>query len=577
MLEIKVPLIPGNKKGIVGKIDIVVGDLVEKDQVLCHVETAKGNRQIKAIEKGIINKILVEEGDEVSSNEILILLSDENETVESFNKKDNIENTDNKNNTEKSKEIEKEIDKEIEKETYIDRDLVIIGAGPGGYYGAIYASKRGLKVTLIEKENFGGTCLNVGCIPTKSLVQSMSIYESLKDMDLFGVNVDSNISLNLSKVNNRKNDVVNTLVSGVKYLLEKNNVEVIKGEAYFIDNHIIKVGNLSIRAKDIIIATGSIKSILPIKGNDLKGVIDSTDALNVDTIPSSMTVIGGGVIGMEFSFIYNAFGSKINIIEFKDNLLPMMDRDAGVYMENICKEKGINVYTSSKVLSIEETIEKKYIVTFEKEGKIYKTISDKVLMATGRKANIENLRLFNTSIKVNEKNGNILVDKYKKTTLDHVYAIGDVSSNLKLAHLAYHEAMVSIDYILGEKRELKEENIPSVVYTDPEIAQVGYSEEELIRKGIKFKSSKYDFHGNGKALIMNKNKGFIKILYSNDYKILGGLIVGPDASALISSIAIIITNNISIYDIVNTVFPHPTTAEVIHEVFMNAIGRGVHN
>ncbi len=313
-----------------------------------------------------------------------------------------------------------------------------------------------------------------------------------------------------------------------------------------------------------------------VDGYDLEGVIDSTEALNLNEIPESLLVIGGGVIGLEFAFIYNTFGSKVHVVEFQDALLPMLDLDAGKEIESICKEKNIYVSTSSKVVSIKETVEKKYIVTFEKNGKTYSSIADKVLMSTGRKANINGLGLENTSIKFDEKNANIIVNEYKQTNLSNIYAIGDVSSKLKLAHLASHEAMIAVDHILGEKREIKNIHVPSVVYTNPEIAVIGYREQDLKNQNIKYKCSKFEFIANGKALTMNQNKGFIKILASEKDEILGAVICGPDASTLISSITIAMTNNISIQQLTHTIFAHPTTAEVIHETSLDLIGRGVH-
>ena len=287
-------------------------------------------------------------------------------------------------------------------------------------------------------------------------------------------------------------------------------------------------------------------------------------------------VIGGGVIGLEFAFIYNSFGSSVHVVEFQDRLLPMFDYDAGDMIENVCKENNIHINTSSKVVNIRKTVENKYIVDFEKESKLYSSVADKVLMATGRKANIDGLGIENTSININEKSGDIIVNEYKQTNLANIYAIGDVSSKLKLAHLASQEALLAVDHIFGEKRLIKDIHVPSVVYTHPEIAIVGYSEEDLKNKDIKYKLSKFDFIANGKALTMNQNKGFIKILASENDEILGTVICGPDASTLISSITIAMTNNISVKQLTQTVFAHPTTAEVIHEATLDLIGRGVH-
>lgn len=561
MVEIIVPIIPGKKLGVVGKIDIDVGEKVEKDQVLCQVETAKGNRQIRASISGYIKEILVEEGQEVASNKILILI-DENMQL---NPEPNVQRV------EKIQSFEKNNSEET-----LEKDLLIIGSGPGGYVAAIYARKRGLDVGLVEKDRLGGTCLNIGCIPTKSMVQSAHFYDSLKEMEMFGIEGDFSSSVNIEKVVQRKNDVVDTLVSGIEYLINKNDIELFYGQAEFINDKLVKVGNKMVKAKNIIIATGSQPSILKVEGHNLDGVIDSTEALNLNEIPENLLIIGGGVIGLEFAFVYNTFGSKVHVVEFQDRLLPMFDQDAGELIESICEEKDIQISISSKVISIKETLENKYIVNFEKDGKLYYSIADKVLMSTGRKANIDGLGIENTSIKINEKSGNIIVNEYKQTNLSNVYAIGDVSSKLKLAHLASHEAFIAVDHIFGEKREIKNIHVPSVVYTNPEIAVVGHSEQDLKNKNLKYRVSKFEFVANGKALTMNQNKGFIKLLASEKDEILGAVICGADASTLISSITIAMKNNISIKQLTQTVFAHPTTAEVIHEAALDLIGRGVH-
>lgn len=562
MLEIKMPVIPGNKPNIVGKIDYSVGDKVDKDQVIFSVETAKGNRQIKSKEAGIIKEILVEEGNEVKANEVLVIVEEigsEEETIKQ------------ENNIPEKKVLEVEIN---EKE--ISKDLLVIGAGPAGYVAAIYAAKRGLDVALIEKNSLGGTCLNVGCIPTKSLVQTADYFEALKSMNKFGIELNSGFEIDMKKVQARKNEVVSTLVSGIDFLLKKNNIQLISGNAEFVDNETVKVNETIIKAKNIVIATGSVPATLNVKGGDLPGVMDSTDALSLEEIPDSLTIIGGGVIGLEFAFIYNSFGSRVKLIEYQNYLLPMFDMEVAEEIRMIAEERGIQVLTSSKVQEISETVEGDLIVSFEKDGKMLSTVSNKILMATGRKANTEGLGLENTSMNVNEKSGNILVNEFKQTNVEHIYAIGDVSSNLKLAHLASHEGMVAVDHILGEKRELSEKNIPSVVYTNPELAIVGYSEEELKEKNIEYKSSRFDFVANGKALTMNQNRGFVKVLADKNGKLLGCSIIGPDASSLISSLTIALANNISVEELTHTVFAHPTTAEVIHEACLDFIGRGVH-
>lgn len=557
LVEIKVPIIPGKKTHSLGKIEIDLGQKVEKGQVLCHVETAKGNREIKASESGLVDRILYEEGDDVDAGETLIILKIPRENQAS--------------------EISEESSlEETGDEKIIKKDLLVIGAGPGGYVGAIYGAKCGLDVALVEKDRLGGTCLNVGCIPTKSLVESAHRLDMARELSDFGIDGPREFAPNMPKIVERKDGIVENLVSGIDHLLKKNEVDLLRSQASFLDDKRVKVGSTIIEAKNIIIATGSNENVLKIEGHDLKGVITSTEALDLKEIPETLLVIGGGVIGLEFASIFKTFGSQVHIIEYQDSLLPMFDKDCGSEMERICEEKDIRVSTSAKVTSIKESIEGKYIVTYEKDGKVLSSIGDKVLMATGRRANTQGLGLEKTRVMVNEKNGNILVDENRKTTVDHIFAIGDVSNRLKLAHLASHEAILAVDYILGDERSLLDKEIPSVVYTRPEIASIGYREEELKEKNISYKKSIFDFAANGKAMTMGENKGFIKLLAGDDDEILGCVIIGPDASNLIACLSLAIKNKLRAKDIMHTVFAHPTTSEVIHEAALDIHDRGIH-
>lgn len=557
LVEIKVPIIPGKKTHVLGKIEVGLGQKVKEKDLLCHIETAKGNREIRANTSGLVEKILHEEADEVEVGETLIIIKAPRKNSH-------------------SEVLEKSPVEESGDEKLIKKDLLVIGAGPGGYVGAIYAAKRGLDVALVEKDSLGGTCLNVGCIPTKSLVESAHRLDMAKELSDFGIEGTNEFTPNMARIVERKDGIVENLVSGIDHLLKKNKVDLIRGQASFLNDKRVKLGSTIIEAENIIIATGSSENILKIEGHDLKGVITSTEALDLEEVPESLLVIGGGVIGLEFATIYRSFGSKVHIIEYQDSLLPMFDKDCGSEMERICEEGNIKVSTSAKVTSIKESIEGKYIVTYEKDGKVLSTIGDKVLMATGRRANTEGLGLDNTSIKVDEKNGNIIVDKNRKTSLDHIFAIGDVSNGLKLAHLASHEAILAVDYILGDERELTDKEIPSVVYTRPEISSIGYSEEELKEKNISYKKSIFNFAANGKAMTMGEDKGFIKLLAGEDDEILGCVIIGPDASNLIASISLAIKNKLTVKDIMHTVFAHPSTSEVIHEASLDIHERGIH-
>lgn len=562
MVEIKTPMLPSNKPLIVGKIDVRVGDHVEQGQVICQIETAKGNHQIKATEAGTIAEILVEEGREVVANDVLMVIDEQG-----------------KIQPEQQSESNKEILTTVPTDTvqhHLEKDLLVIGAGPGGYVAAIYASKRGMDVAIAERKKLGGTCLNIGCIPTKSMVQSAHLFELLNEMDLFGIEGDFHASINMEKVLQRKDEVVDTLVSGIEYLLNKNKVTVLQGTAHFLSDTEVQVGSTIIKAKNIIIATGSVAASLRVEGCDLPGVIDSTAALDLHKVPDSLVVIGGGVIGLEFAFIYNTFGSKVHVVEFQKSLLPMLDADAGKFIEGICKEKHIQTSTSSKVISIKQTVEGEYIVAYEKDGTTSYTIADKVLMSTGRRANTNGLGLEHTSIKTNKRTGEILVDEYEQTNVPHIYAIGDVSSKVKLAHLASQQGCVAVDHMLVEKHPISDTNVPSVVYTNPEIATVGYTEQALKEQGIPYKVSRFDFSANGRALTMNQTEGFVKLLASEDGTLLGAVICGPDASSLIAGVTVAMTNGVTVEQLTQTIFAHPTTSEAIREAALALIGRGIH-
>lgn len=550
-MEIKLETISGHSKtSKIGKINVQVGDEVKTNEILLQLETNKGNSPFKAKGDFKIEEIKVSEGDEVKVGDILFIVSGES-------KINNKPKVDYFGNMIKGKKED------------IKADLLVIGGGPGGYVAAIYAAKKGLNTVLVEREKLGGTCLNVGCIPTKALVKSSEVYKEALLGEEFGFEIE-NIKVNMNKVIDRKDKIRENLVSGIDYLLSKNNVRVIKGDASFLDDKIIvaKRGKdeYKIEAKNIIVATGSKISKINIKGIDLPFVLNSKSALDNKNLPKSITIIGGGVIGMEFAFIYSNFGVKVNVVEYMDRLLTMVDDDISEEIKNIAKLNGINIYTSSKVTKIEESENGAAIVFFENEGKEKYLISENVLVAIGREPNMDGLNIEKTSIELNERGKGIKVDNTLKTNVPGIYAIGDVNNKMQLAHVASHQGIIAVDNILSEDKEMQYDCVPNVIFTAPEIASVGLTERECIEKKINIKVSKFPFSANGKALTMGESRGFIKIIKDIDNnKIVGASIIGADASSLISTLTVIIKNNIKDNDIADTIFAHPTTGEVIHE------------
>ena len=451
----------------------------------------------------------------------------------------------------------------------IQTDLLIIGAGPGGYVAAIYAAKNGLDVTLVEKSRLGGTCLNIGCIPTKTLVKSSEVSQNIRNAEEFGIEIDGNISVNMNKVIERKDNVAERLVSGIEYLMKKNKIRVISGNASFTDKNIVNVlgdDNYTIYGRDIIIATGSKISNINIPGIDLPFVLNSTTALSSTELPGSITIIGGGVIGMEFAFIYSNFGVNVNVIEFLDRTLTMVDKDISREIQRVAKRQKIKIHTSSKVTKIEGSEDGKAIITYEDKKGVHSLVSDKVLAAIGREPNLDGLNIENSNVKLNDNTRGIKVDNSMKTNIDNIYAIGDVTDIIQLAHVASHQGLVAVDNILNKDRKVDYLSVPNVIFTSPEIASVGLTEDKSKEEGLDITVSKIPFSGNGKALAMNETRGFVKLIKNNETgKIIGGSIIGPDASSLITILTIAIQNGLTEHEINNTIFPHPTTSEVIQE------------
>lgn len=556
-MEIKMAVIPGGKKGSVGKINVKAGAQVAAGDILAQVETGKGNRAIKAAADGVIRQVLVEEGSEVSSQQTMFVMEPQQAS-------DSPE-------TEPQQPVTGE-----QKTQEIDTELLIIGAGPGGYVAAIYAAKKGLKVTLVEKEELGGTCLNVGCIPTKALVKSSEVCHSVRHSSFFGIEAGTALQVNMQQIIRRKDEVKEKLISGIGYLMEKNSIQVIRGQASFLSDKQVCVtgeGKTVISAKHMIIATGSKISKVNIPGIELPFVMNSTDALSCTELPASITIIGGGVIGMEFAFIYRNLGVEVQVVEFMDRLLTMLDHDLSDELRLAAEQAGIRIHTGAKVTRIQRADQGQAIVTYETRDGEHLLVSEKVLVAIGREPNMDGLELDKAGIQLNERGRGIAVDSRMRTNVEHIYAIGDVTNILQLAHVASHQGITAVDAILGEKTVMHYTAVPNVIFTSPEIASVGLLERECREQGLDYRVSKVSFSSNGKALTMNEPDGFIKLIKDNPSgRIVGGAIIGPDAASLISALTLAIANGLTEEQIRDTIFAHPTTGEVLHEA---AFGLGI--
>ena len=459
----------------------------------------------------------------------------------------------------------------------VEKELLIIGAGPGGYVAAIYAAKKGLDVTLVDGRWIGGACLNEGCIPTKALVKSAEMYNDLLNGEHLGVSA-SEVRVDLAKVIDHKDEVKNKLISGIAYLLKKYNVEVIEAYAEFVNDSEVLIKTSEeylIKAKNIIIATGSKTKHLPIEGIDLDKVFDSEKLLNNKHLPKSMTIIGGGIIGMEFAFIYANMGVKVNVVEFLPRILPTIEKDVALRLVRFAKQLNIDIYTQSAVERIEE-VEGLLRVHFKRKDKEEYLDSEYVLEAVGRGPNLDKLNIEKTKIEFDKKSG-IKVDKKMRTNLNNIYAIGDVTNIMQLAHVASHQALVAVDNILGEDKSMEYNAIPSVIFTSPQIATVGVTEEMLKEKGVEYNIIKTPYSANGKALILESETGFIKLLQNKDtLELIGATVFGKEAENLIASYTIAIQNKLKADDIKETVFAHPTIQELVHESALGLNKEAIH-
>lgn len=445
-------------------------------------------------------------------------------------------------------------------------DLIIIGAGPGGYETAIAAAREGMKVVLVEAGALGGTCLNEGCIPTKCLCRSAEVADLMKEAATFGVVAESG-GINLVEVMKRKNEVVAQLAAGVASLLKSPGITLVQGKATFAGPHEVIVGEEHFSAPHIMIATGSSAKKLPIPGADLPGVVTSREMLQLEQIPKRLCVIGGGVVGMEFASVFRSFGSEVSVVEYAKEILPSFDRDIAKRLRTALKRKGISFNVGAAVTEISK-VDGGYKVAFVSGNKEGQVEADLVLMAVGRGPRLQHLGLDEIGMQYTSRG--IVVDENMQTNIEGVYAIGDVNGICPLAHAATAQGRCALYHILGKDGAPDLQLVPAAVFTVPEVAMVGHTEETASAAGLEYSIRKAFYRANGKSLSMGESEGIVKLLVGPDGLLLGAHVLGAHAADLIHELALAMHTKMGVERIQSLIHAHPSLSEILHDAVMNA-------
>lgn len=459
----------------------------------------------------------------------------------------------------------------------VEVDTLVVGAGPGGYVAAIRAAQLGQKVTIVDKGALGGVCLNVGCIPSKALITAGQKAAEAQGIEELGIKAEK-VSVDFSKVQEWKDSVVNKLTSGVEGLLKGNKVDIVSGEAYFVDKNTAKVmdekNSQTYKFNNCIIATGSTPIEIPsFKFSDR--VLDSTGALSLKEIPKKLVVIGGGYVGTELGTAFANFGTEVTFLEGAKDILGGFEKQMTQVVKKRLKKKGVTIVTEAVAKGVEETKDG-VKVTYEAKGKEETLEADYVLVTVGRKPNTEDIGLEQVGIELDER-GRVKTDKQCRTSVDNIYAIGDITAGPPLAHKASYEGKIAAEVISGEKSEVDYIGVPAVAFTEPELATVGLSEQEAKDKGFNVKVGKFPFAANGRALALNEADGFLKLITrKEDGLVLGGQIAGPNASDMISEIGLAVESGMTAEDIALTIHAHPTLGEITMEAAEVGLGKPVH-
>lgn len=537
------------------------GDPVKEGEIILEIMTDKTSMEIEAEESGILLKIVHNDGDTVPVTEVIGYIGEENESVDTL-MPEIIEDTGEKESEEDKRMIRLEDNYQV----------VVIGGGPAGYVAAIKAAQLGARVAIVEKGAFGGTCLNVGCIPTKTYLKNAEIIEHIREASTRGILIDSSqIKVDMEKVQEFKNSVVRKLTSGVEALLKSNGVDIYQGVGRINKNKDVVVNDSQIvKADKIILAGGSKASKINIPGIESDKVLTSDDLLAIKEVPETLAVIGGGVIGTEMGQSFAGLGSKVIIIEMMDRIVPPLDREVSAELTKIIKKKGMTVITSARITEIVDKGDKLEIKIDGKES----VIADKALISIGRVPDLEGVG----EMKFETERGKIKVNKYMETSVKGIYAPGDVNGIKMLAHVAFRMGEVAAENaVQGNHRSIRLLSAPSVVYTSPEVAMVGLTEEEARAKYDDIRIGRFSFAANGRALASSEAHGFVKVIADNRYgEVLGVHIIGPSAAEIITQASLIMEMEITVDEVIKTIYGHPTYSEALFEAFADVLGEAVH-
>ncbi len=569
VVEIKIPDIGDFKDVPVIELFVAPGDTVEKETALITLETDKASMEVPSPQAGIIQAVKVKVGDKVSEGSVILTLTVADQVTTSIST-ENTPATSNKTVVTPAASAIPVASAKNQVATIstgdIHAEVVVLGAGPGGYTAAFRAADLGKKVVLIERyATLGGVCLNVGCIPSKALLHAAKVITEAEDVESHGI-VFGKPQIDINKLRTWKESVIGKLTKGLKALAKQRKVEVVHGTGKFVTPHLIQVetadGRKTVSFDHCIIAAGSSVARIPGFPYDDPRLIDSTGALQLQDVPEHLLIIGGGIIGLEMATVYSALGSKISVVEWMDQLIPGADPDLVKPLHRRIKKRYEAIYLKTKVTRIEAN-ESGLTVTFEGENAPKAQTYDRILMAVGRRPNGRNIGAENIGIHVNER-GFIPVDQQLRTNLPHIFAIGDIVGEPMLAHKATYEGKLAAEIIAGHKAIFDARTIPSVAYTDPEIAWMGLTEKEAIKQGIDYEKASFPWAASGRAISMAREEGLTQLLLDKQTRrILGAGMVGINAGELIAETVLALEMGADMEDISLTIHPHPTLSETV--------------
>ena len=552
------------------------GDKVETGEILLEIMTDKTSMELEAEDSGYLIKIIKGDGETVPVTEVIGYIGAEGEVAPEGISKDAVETSENVSDKKEKEPIKErgieERNTAVKSEKGEDEfDVVVIGGGPAGYVAAIRAAQVGGKVAVVEKSELGGTCLNRGCIPTKTFLKNAEIIEGIEMSSKRGIILENEkFTVDMPKVVSLKNEIVKTLTNGVQGLLKSNSIKIFKGVGKINkDKDVVINGEKVLRTNKIILAGGSKVGSVNIPGIESKRVLTSDDILDLKELPKSLAVIGGGVVGVELGQAYLSFGSEVTVIEMMDRIVPGVDREASETLRKALEKKGMKILTSSKIKEIIDEGDKLRIKLEDKED----VVAEKALLSIGRVPDLEAVG----ELDLEMERGKIKVDKYMETSVKGVYAPGDINGIKMLAHAAFRMGEVAAENaILGNHREIKLETTPSAIYTIPEVGMVGLTEEEAKEK-YDISVGKFAFVGNGRALASGDTTGFVKVIADKKYgEILGVHIVGQSAAEIINEASSLMAMEITVDEVIKTIHGHPTFSEALFEACADVLGEAIH-